>query len=79
MPGRNDRKCQQSCQSTGAPTKTGETEKRAYNRRTMEDNTYIHSIVIHIRMDNIREYCVSVQFRIDNNREHCISIHLRMC
>ena len=63
---------------SGAPTQTGDTEKRACNRRTREGNTNKYSTVIHIRMDHHREYCTSTQFRMDNNREYCISIQLEI-
>ena len=64
------RKQREITRVSGAPAQTGDTEKRACNRRTREDNSNKYSTVIHIRMDNNREYCISIHLRIDNNREY---------
>ena len=65
---------------SGAPTQTRDTEKRACNRRTTrEETTNKHSIVIHIKINDNREYCISIHFRMYKNHENCISIHLRIC
>ena len=62
-----ERKLRETTCVSGTPTQTRDTEKRACNRRTTrEDTTDKYSIVIHIRIDDNREYCISIHFRMYN-------------